>query len=187
MKTKKIACLLLFQMFVCIVVGAELKDSTNNIKKNKHMIQLNALETLGEIYSAVYCYEFSPKNQLMLGLGYQHQYNKYFGRTHAPSLIIGYRRYFWKGLNADFALWPAYNWLYEENEQKYYKSFEVWSEIRVGYDFTFKLNEYTFFILPQYIFGKGITSGNKPQSFHDYYRDKEHLFMTPNIALGFKF
>lgn len=158
-----------------------------SIDSSKHAIQLNALEFMGHIYSAVYTYQFSPKNHLMLGLAYQNQRNNAFGITHAPSVIIGYRRYIWKGLNAEYALWPAYNMLYEKYEKKYYNSFELWGEFRAGYDFTFNIGTSKFFVMPQFIMGKGIIDGYKPQSFKDYYKNKEHVFIAGNLALGIKF
>lgn len=154
---------------------------------SKHTIQINALEFMGRIYSVLYLYQFSPKNDLILGLAYQNQTNSYFGTTHAPSVIIGYRRYFWKGLNAEYSLWPAYNMLYEKNENKYYNGFELWGEFRAGYDVNFKVGKSRLSIMPQFILGKGLVTGNKPQSFKNYYKNEEHVFVAGNIALGVKF
>jgi hypothetical protein len=177
------SCILVIALLVfCFKTTAESRDTLSC----KHSIQINALEFIGNFYSAVYSYEFSPHNHVMLGVAYENpRYD--FGTTHAPALIIGYRRYFWKGWNADIALWPAYNSFYEKNEKKHYKGLELWSEFRTGYDFTFKAGKLHCFIMPQFIVGKGVFRGNKPQSFIDYYKHDEHVFIAPNIALGIKF
>lgn len=165
---------------------AQTIDSTLLKTNYRHSVQFSALEVMGRIYSFAYFYEFSPKNNLMLGLAYENiQYD--CGTTHAPALLIGYRRFFWKGLNADYAFWPAYNSFYENTEKKYYKSLELWGELRVGYEFNFKINKLPIFITPQYIIGKGLLRGYKPQSFIDYYKNEEPVFLQWNISLGVKF
>ena len=179
---------LIAAFLLLILLNSNLKaQQPENAYASKHAIQLNALEVVAHIYSALYLYQFSPKNQLILGLAYQNQTNKNFGTTHAPSLIIGYRRYFWKGLNAEYALWPAYNRFYEKNEDKYYNGFELWGEFRAGYDINLKIGNTKLFVMPQFILGKGLAKGNKPQSFVDYYKNKEKVFVQGNLALGIKF
>lgn len=160
-------------------LSAQEKDST----MYRHTIQLNALELLGHLYSVVYSYQFSPQNHLMLGLAYQN-FRYDFGTVHAPTVIVGYKRYLWKGLHAEAQLWPAYNSFYEKNENKYYKGFEVWSEARLAYDFTFKIKGLSMFIAPQLITGTAIVEGNKPKSFLDYYKTQR---FAVNIAYGIHF
>lgn len=188
MKTKNTLHLSLASTIALLILNSVtlVAQISNTNKSPTHTIQINTLEMIGEIYSAVYLYEFSPKNHIMLGVGYQN-WRKDFCIVHAPSLIIGYRRFFWKGLNADFAFWPAYNWFYEKNENKHYNGAELWGEFRVGYELNFKINNANLFITPQFVMGKGIIRGNKPQSLIDYYKNEEPIFMAPNIALGFKF
>jgi hypothetical protein len=153
----------------------------------RHGIQTHTLESsIGHIYSAQYFYGLNPKNYLVLGLGYQNiKYD--FGTTHAPCLNLGYRRYLWKNLYAEYTLWPAYNWFYEKKEKKYYNGLELWGEGRIGYDINFTISKTRFFITPQFCIGKGIIRGNKPESFKEYYKTEEKIFMKPNIAVGFKF
>lgn len=181
---KKSLFTVILLLALCPFLQAQQSDDAYS---SKHTIQLNALEVVANIYSVVYLYQFSPKNHLIVGAAYQNQVNDDFGITHAPSLIIGYRRYFWKGLNAEYALWPAYNMLYEKNEGKYYKGLELWGEFRAGYDINFKIGNTKLFVMPQFILGKGLVKGNKPQSFIDYYKNKEKVFVAGNIAMGIKF
>ncbi len=152
----------------------------------KHTLQVNALEMVGHIYSVVFAYQFSPQNHVIGGLGYQNQQSD-FGITHAPSVLIGYRRFIWRGLYAEYTFWPAYNWYYEKNEARYYNGFELWGEFRAGYDVNFKWGTINWFMAPQFILGKGIIEGNKPESFTEYYKHSEPWFIAGNIALGIKF
>jgi hypothetical protein len=184
---KKVLCIVAFAVCVSNVFAAQPTDSISTYHR-KHIIQLNVLELMGHFYSALYIYDLSPKNKLMFGLAYENaRYD--FGTTHAPALILGYRRYFWKGFNAEYALWPAYNHFYEKNEDKYYNGGELWGEFRSGYDFEFDLGlkKMSFIITPQFILGKGLISGSKPKSFHDYYKKDESVFIAGNIAVSIKF
>ena len=198
MKTNKFSCfrqpvlrntlVLMLAIFAMCGNGlmAQVADSTRKQCNYKHTFQISALEVMGRIYSAAYFYEFSPKNNLMLGLAYENMTYD-CGTTHAPAILIGYRRFFWKGLNADYAFWPAFNSFYEKNEQKYYKSLELWGELRIGYEYVFKLKKRPVFVAPQFIVGKGLLAGRKPQSFMDYYKYEEPVFLAGNISIGLKF
>jgi hypothetical protein len=181
-KTRLLAVVLLLLSMSPMLKAQQIDDAYSS----KHIVQLNALEFKGRIYSVVYLYQFSPKNHLVLGLAYQNiHYN--CGTAHAPTIITGYRRYFWKGLNAEFALWTAFNKFYENTEQKYYNTYEIWGEFRTGYDFNFKIGNAKLFVLPQLVVGRPIAGWNKPQSIIDYTKNDEPLFVAGNIALGFKF
>lgn len=168
------------------LLGSNLNAQSTDSLAPRSAIQINALEFIGRIYSCSYSYRLNKKNHAILGLAYQNMTYD-FGTTHAASVILGYRRYFWKGLNADFCLWPAYNKFYEKNERAYYNSLELWSEFRMGYDFTFKIGSLHWYLMAQFILGKGLVFGNKPQSFKDYYKNEEKFFYAPNIAFGIKF
>lgn len=184
---KKMLCIIAFTVCASAALGAQNTDSVSTYHRT-HTIQLNALEFMGHFYSALYIYDLSPKNKIMLGLAYENaRYD--FGATHAPALIIGYRRYLWKGWSAEYAFWPAYNFFYEKNERKYYNSAELWGEFRTGYDIEFGLGikHLRLMITPQFIVGKGIESGYKPDSFHAYYKNDEPVFLAGNIAVSVKF
>lgn len=69
----------------------------------KNSVETSFFMFIPKIYNAQYAYEFSPKNHLIIGAAYQNiRYD--FGTTHAPSLILGYKRFIWKGLNAEYVL-----------------------------------------------------------------------------------
>ncbi|MGE0076741.1 MAG: hypothetical protein AB7S48_02680 [Bacteroidales bacterium] len=186
MTTKNFLKLLLLVTLTFILTKSIMAQEDWLKEKPRTSLQINALEFVGKFYSIVYTNEFKSKSHLMLGLSYENpRYD--FGTTHAYAIIIGYRRYLWKDLNVEYALWPAYNSFYEKNEQKYYNGLELWGEFRIGYDFTLKIGKTHWFVMPQFILGKGLIKGNKPQSFKDYYKNEEHFFVAPNIALGIDF
>lgn len=151
----------------------------------KHSIDISPMSPFFKIWAIQYSYNYSGKNELMLGLAYANiEYD--FGRSHAPTLIAGYRRFFWKGLHLEYQLWPAYNFYFENNEQKYYNGFELWNEFRVGYVINFKLGKVPMYINPQVLIGFGLFPGNKPDSFIKQV-EEEFLFIYPNVFLGIKF
>ena len=78
------------------------------------------------------------KNELLLGLAYANiKYDR--GRSHAPTGIVGYRRYLWKKAHVEYQLWSSYNWYYESDERRYYEGAELWNEFRPGYTFDFRM------------------------------------------------
>lgn len=182
---KAVLPLMVLFIFNSLNIQAQENDSLK-VSSQKHSIQVNALEVLARVYSVVYLYEFSPKNKIMLGAAYEN-INYDFGQAHALALIVGYRRYIWKGFNVEYALWPAYNSFYEKNENKYYNGLELWSEFRAGYDFKINFKKIAFAITPQLLLGKGLIAGNKPQSFIDYGKNEEPYFLAGNIAFSVLF
>jgi len=137
-----------------------------------------------KIYAIQYNYSITPKNELMLGFAYANiKYDK--GRSHAPTLILGYRRFFWKGIHLEYQLWPAYNDYFETTERKYYSGFELWNEFRTGYQFDFKMGDIPMTVTPQLLCGFGLCPGNKPESFIQNTKD-EPVFIYPNVFIGLK-
>ena len=141
------------------------------------------------IWGIKYEYAITPKDELKAGLAYM---NLHFeeGITNSPGLIIGYRRFVWKKLYFEYELWPAYDEFYEKNEDKYYKSFDLWNEFRVGYQINFTINQIPLFVNIAWPFGFGLYSSNKPDSFYDRmnqnFNDK-YFFHFPLLFAGFKF
>ncbi len=181
---KKMMMLILILSFgICLNLSAQ---DMGMDEGRKNSIETSFFMFIPKIYNAQYAYEFSPNNHLIIGAAYQNiRYD--FGTTHAPSLILGYKRFIWKGLNAEYVLWPAYNSFYEKNEKKYYDGFELWNEFRLSYEVEFNFAGLKMFANPQCIVGFGLFPGNKPQSFKDYHTKDEPIFLSPNISLGFKF
>jgi hypothetical protein len=95
-------------------------------------------------------------------------------------LILGYRRYLWRGLSLEYVLMPSYNWFLAQPENVYYNGFELWNELRAGCRFDFAGR---FYVLPQWLFGFALYGGNKPQSFKD---EASAFFTAPMLFLGMR-
>lgn len=134
-------------------------------------------------------YALTEKDEIKVGLAYM---NLHFdeGTTHAPSLILGYRRFLWKKLYVEYELWPGYDKFYEKNEDKYYESFDIWNEFRVGYQFNFEVKNVPAFVSVTWPFGFGLYSSNKPESFYDRMNQSfgnKYFYQFPLIFAGVKF
>lgn len=176
------------------LVYSQLKEETNHYKHYKHSIETSPLSPLLQIvdkgiWGIKYEYALTPVDELKFGLAYM---NIHFeeGITHSPGLIIGYRRFLWKKLYAEYEIWPCYDEFYEKNEDKYYKGIDLWNEFRVGYQFNFEIKNSPFFVNTAWPFGFGLYSSNKPDSFYDRmnqsFSDK-FFFQFPLIFIGLKF
>lgn len=174
-------------LLVFIFEKANGQTASENMEntEHKHTIEISPLSPLFKIYAIQYNYLLSSKNEVMLGFAYANiKYDE--GRSHAPTLILGYRRFLWKGLHLEYQIWPAYNDYFETTEQKYYSGFELWNEFRMGYQFDFKLGKIPLAINPQLLCGFGLLPGNKPESFYEI-MEKEPVFIYPNVFIGVKF
>lgn len=183
--TKLILFILVTLLFYKSNIYGQSMENTDETHKNKHSIDISPISPFVKIYAIQYSYLFLKKNQIMLGFAYVNV--KYVeGRSHAPTLIVGYRRFIWKDLHLEYQLWPAYNNYYEINEKKYYSGFELWNEFRVGYQIDFKIGNMPFFVNPQILGGFGLFPGNKPDSFIKNMK-AEPVFIYPNIFVGLSF
>lgn len=151
----------------------------------RHAIEFSPIATAVKIYALQYAYNFSPNNDLIAGLAYGNVHYPY-GVSNAPTVIVGYRRYVWDKLYAEYQLWPAYNSFYSTIDQKYYSGMELWSELRAGYRFDYALLGIPSFVSLQGICGFGLWPGNKPAAFLQN-MEKEPLFIYPNIMVGTHF
>jgi hypothetical protein len=110
-----------------------------------------------------------------------------FGNTNAATIVLGYRRYFWKNLHIEYQLWPDYDRFYEKNESKYYNGFDLWNELRLGYKLDFSILEFPCFINFQWPFGFGIYAQNKPESFKEHEEKNRFFYFPPMFFLGVRF
>lgn len=182
-----------FVILLFVAVGLSL-NAQHNDSYYRHSIETSPLSPLLQmidkgIWGLKYEYALTEKDELKFGLAYM---NIYFdeGNTNSPGLILGYRRYLWKKLYAEYELWPAYDWFYEKNQDKVYKSFDLWNEFRLGYQFNFEVGEFPMFVNVAWPFGFGLYSTNKPQSFYDRANQsfgQKYFFQFPLVFVGFKF
>lgn len=154
-------------------------------KEYRHALDFCPISPLFDIYALQYFYSLSPKDRLILGLSYANiQYDE--GRSHAPGLILGYKRYLWRGWHLEHQFWPAFNDYFETSEKKYYSGFELWNEFRTGYTFDFQIKQKAFYFNLQALAGFGLYQGNKPKSFQKQV-EKETVFISPVFFLGWRF
>lgn len=179
------------KLFVCsavilhICTSPALPTTETQTTRHKHAIDFCPLSPLFNIYAVQYFNSITEKDKLLLGLAYMNiRYED--GTSHAPSILMGYKRYLWKGWHVEYQLWPAFNAYWEKNEEKYYKGFELWNEFRSGYTIDLTIGDQPLYINPQVLFGFGLVQGNKPESFKKTAKE-EPLFIAPLIFLGVKF
>jgi hypothetical protein len=141
------------------------------------------------IYAVYYNYLFSKSDEGLIGPVYLSIPYEDIGRSHAVGIIIGYRRYFFENFSVEYQLMPSYDHFYEENEDKYYNSFDLWNEFRIGYKFDFSISALPCYVSIQWPFGFALYSGNKPQSFKDYADEGDNRFFYKAILIfvGFRF
>lgn len=176
--------LLLYVLLLCIFSSAKTFCQDSAIQY-RHTLETSPMSPIFRIYGVQYAYHVTRKDELMLGLVFANiKYDK--GQSHAPTLILGYRRYLWKELHVEYQLWPAYNNYYERIEQKYYRGFELWNELRIGYRIHFTFLGVPLVLTPQILGGFGLYQGNKPDSFKKQVQE-EPLFIYPNVFIGVRF
>jgi hypothetical protein len=161
------------------------EESKSQDAGDKNAIEFSPVSPFIRIYAVQYARRVGEKDELIAGAAFANV--KYdHGRSHAPTAIVGYRRYLWKKSHAEYQLWPSYNWYYETDEKRYYNGPELWNEFRLGYTFDFSFGRTPAFVNVQYLIGFGLYGGNKPQSFKDQ-AEREGIFAVPVFFLGWRF
>lgn len=145
-------------------------------------------------FALVYERNCNKSNGLVLGLWYGKvtatypKEIKYPGYAHNYASILGYRRYFWKNLHAEFQLYPGYTKFFEENENKTYHSFSLFTELRFGYRFDFTIKELPLVLNLQWPVGTSVFESNEPETFRNIrLQDPVFYLFFPNIYLGLRF
>jgi len=155
--------------------NSDTKSKIDNQNLNR-AIEFTPLSPLINIYAVYYNYKFAQYDEGMIAPIYMSIPYDGVGRTHAPGLILGYRRYFTEDFSIEYQLMPMYDNFYEENERIYYNSFDLWNEFRVGYKFDFHLLGMPSYINIQWPFGFALYAGNKPQSFKEREKQSDNRF-----------
>lgn len=181
---------LLFTLIPAIIgmcrVNAQVPADLDSARTHGNTIEFSPLSPFIHIYALQYSYRFARDDEVIAGLSYMNiRYD--FGSTHAPAFIVGYRRFLWKNLHLEYQVWPAYDSFYEKNEGKYYKSFDIWNELRLGYQFEVDVSGVPGFISVQWPFGFGLYASNKPQSFKDHEKENRFFYFPPLLFVGIRF
>jgi len=112
-------------------------ENTQSGKAYTKSIVTDPFLPLFSSFALVYERIYNENNGSILGFWYGKETTtyprkiKYPGYASNYALIIGYRRYFWRNLHAEYQLYPGYTRLYEENEDKQYQSFSLFPGIRI--------------------------------------------------------
>jgi hypothetical protein len=182
-----------------------LKEAGTSPASPRHAVEVSPLSPLFRIYALQYGYALDEKNELLGGFAYSNirydaapkersavldllitpNHRTYdIGEIHSYSLFVGYRRYLWRGFCAEYQLWPGYSDFYSKPEDRHYKGFDLWNELRVGYTINFHIARQAFVVDLQYILGFGLYRGNKPADFGS---GESPLFRAPLVLVGAKF
>ena len=135
---KMIACSCLFIGFIFAQENTEKAEESC-----KHSIDFSPVSPFINIYGLNYNRRLGAADEIIFGLAWM-QIHYDFGHTNSPALIFGYRRFLWNKLHLEYQLWPAYDNFYEKTEDRYYESFDIWNEFRLGYQFDFELDQNVF-------------------------------------------
>ena len=163
------------------------EESARSMALEKSAIEFSPLSPLVNIYAVQYAHRLGERNELLVGAAYANiKYDQ--GRSHAPTGIVGYRRYLWRKAHVEYQLWASYNWYYENVERRYYEGAELWNEFRPGYTFDFHLGGKPIFFNIQYLIGFGLYGDeSKPQSWKDQRDAEGELFTAPMVFMGWRF
>jgi hypothetical protein len=163
------------------------EEQARSTALERSAIEFSPLSPLVNIYAVQYAHRLGERNELLVGAAYANiKYDQ--GRSHAPTGIVGYRRYLWRKAHVEYQLWASYNWYYENAERRYYEGAELWNEFRPGYTFDFHLAGKPVFFNVQYLIGFGLYGDeSKPQSWKDQRDAEGELFTAPMLFMGWRF
>jgi hypothetical protein len=191
MKLKTAKLLVILCLLAIITSNSQTQDRTEPVKTEEisHSLELSPMSPFINIYAIQYGYSFDKSNDIILGLAYMAIPQEGIGRTHASSLIVGYRRNFGNGWHAEYSLYPTYDNYFETNEKKYYNSYDLWNEFRFGCQYDFQVSNLPVFIKAQVPFGFAIYASNKPQKFLDREKERDNRFFYKAVLvfIGIRF
>lgn len=157
---------------------------------NRWSIETSLTFPMASIYMLKFSYKKSERVELGIGPAFQNWKNEVkspLGQTHAYTILMSYRYYFWKNFNVEIELWPAWNRFESFYDNNTYKGFELWAEYKLGY--RFKLSSKWHLNLQPGI-GHAIWMQNKwPDIEYDSYWDflTGSVIFVPQLMLGFRF
>lgn len=190
MLKKILLILIIFQL----IVVKQLISQEKKINTTKHSVYFEPTLLFINSFAAFYGHKLNDKNEIIAGFWYNKStetYPKlleYPGYEQAYTLILAYRRFFWRNVHAEYQLYPAYSVFYEDQTDKKTGTFVLFNEFRVGYKFEFNIKKIPFLINLQWPVGFTLYHGNTPQSFIDIKKEDQIFYIYyPNIYLGIRF
>ncbi len=187
-------------LFLCSVINSKIHASDKHpINPSeltpKHSKSLWSVETsltfpMARIYMLKFSYKYSDRVELGIGPAFQNWRNKDQspqGQTHAYTLLLSYRYYFWRNFNAEIEFWPAWNHFDSFVDGKTYRGPELWVEYKVGYKWDFAQ---CFYLILQPGIGHALwLQQDWPDVEKKPYGEfvKGSIMFVPQVFLGFRF
>lgn len=157
-------------------------EGISSIKPDQHWgVGTSISYPMADIYMIQGSYSPGESSDILCGAAFQNWENDQ-GRANAYTLLLGYRRYLWRGFHTEAELWPAYNPFQSAVDGKTYAGLELWMSLRMGYKFDFKAIGNEFYILAQPSIGFGVIRGNP---WPDKDKDDKAVF-EPQVIVGIK-
>ena len=107
------------------------------------------------------------------------------GRTHAYTLILGYRHYIYNKTFLEVEFYPAYNNFHSTIDHKTYSGAELYMEGKIGYRYDFNIDNCNCFLSPSVGFGIGFFNANWPTKNIDPF--KGDFLFVPQLIWGVHF
>ena len=187
---------ILFIAFSTITIDAN-GQNDNTLSEStvlKHSFSTDPLLPLFNSFAIIYEYEKTEESSIILGFWYgksTETYPKmleYPGYVVSISPIFAYRYYFWKNFHLEYQLYPGFTKYYHNSEDKYFRSFSLFNEFRVGYRFEFQISELPMLLNLQIPVGFTIFDTNEPGAFKRIRKQDPIFFLFyPNIYFGIRF
>jgi len=174
-----------------IIISLSNIDAQNN-RNNQIDSVSNSINIgpMGDIFILQYGKKISDKDVLIFGVSYTNpailNVIQYPGTEQIYTLELGYRRYIWRGLHAEFQLDPQYFLCTDTVENKDYNGFGLTPELRFGYRFDFRIAKVPFHFNIQWFAGYHIINP-KPKSFQVVDGGSFYFSPIPMFFFGIKF
>ncbi|TVR31256.1 MAG: hypothetical protein EA390_06770 [Balneolaceae bacterium] len=153
----------IFLVLSILLVTHNSAPAQNTGENSEWSVATSLTYPIVRIYQVHIGYKPEGNHEFIFGPAYQN-FKSGSITSYAMTLILGYRYYVWKDLHFEAELWPAYNPMYSDVTESYYRGVELWAEIKIGYKFMLYRN---LFIQPAPGIGFGIFRTNKPPLFDE--------------------
>lgn len=191
-------CSFLFSIAVLKVNHGFAETKNNSIRDSvpdlKNSVYTDPLLPLFNSFALLYEYRKTNGYSFILGGWYGKSTSTYPKLIEYPgysvnfSAIIAFRKYFWRNLHFEYQFYPGFTRFFEENEEKFYNSFSLFNEFRIGYKFEYRLFKIPLITNVQWPVGFTVFESNQPKSFKEVKKqDPVFYIFYPNIYLGFRF
>lgn len=156
----------------------------------RRSIETSLTFPMARIYMLKSSYKYSDRVDLGIGPAFQNwrNYDKApRGQTHAYTLLLSYRNYFWRNFNVEIELWPAWNYFDSFVDGKTYRGPELWAEYKLGYKWNFSQHFYLIFQpgIGHAVWVQQDWPNVKKRPYAEFV--KGSIIFVPQVFLGFRF